>query len=256
MMLFSETAFIGIDPTAGKRPIAYSALDENLGMLALGKGSMDDVLAFIAGQQQAVVAVCAPRSPSIGLMERPEIRDQLSPPPRPGRWTHYRLVEYQLRQRHISTYQTPNTAEKCPMWMQIGFAIYRRLEGLGFQNFPAGESHHVVLEVYPHACYTVLLGSIPFQKNTLEGRLQRQLILFEQGINVPDPMRFFEEITRHRILKGVLPDENLYTTAELDALVAAYSARKATIQPDQITLLGHPEESQIVLPSAELKPRY
>ena len=256
MMLFSETVFIGVDPTAGKRPMAYSALDENLRMLALGKGDMDEVLAFIAGQHQAFVAVCAPRRPGTGLMERPEVREQLSPPPRPGRWRSYRLAEYQLRQRHISTYQTPATAEKCPKWMQVGFTLYRRLEGLGFQSFPAGDSRLQVLEVYPHACYTVLLGSIPFQKSTLEGRLQRQLVLYERGINVPDPMRFFEEVTRHRILKGILPDEDLYTTAELDALVAAYTARIAATHPDQITLLGHAEESQIVLPSPELKSRY
>jgi len=255
-MLFSDTAFIGIDPTAGKRPIAYSALDKDLRMLALAKGDMDEVLAFIAGQNQAVVAVCSPRRPSTGVMEKPEIRDQLSPPPRPGRWTNYRLVEYQLRQLHISTYQTPANAEKCPKWMQVGFALYRRLEGLGFQNFKSGDSRHQVLEVYPHACYTVLLGSAPFQKNTLEGRLQRQLVLYEQGINVLDPMRFFEEITRHRLLKGILPDENLYTTSELDALVAAYTARMSATQHNQITLLGHPEEGQIVLPSAELKSHY
>jgi len=236
--------------------MAYSALDENLRLLALAKGDIDEVLAFIAGQDKAMVAVCAPRSPGMGVMERPEVREQLSPPPRPGRWMNYRLVEYQLRQRHISTYQTPASAEKCPNWMQVGFALYRRLKGLGFQHFPAGDSPLQVLEVYPHACYTVLLGSIPFQKNTLEGRLQRQLILYERGINVPDPMRFFEEITRHRILKGILPDENIYTSSELDALVAAYTARLSATQPDQITLLGHPEESQIVLPSAELKLRY
>ncbi len=256
MMFFANTAFIGIDPTAGKRPITYAALDSELRMLSLASGTLDQVLAFVAGQHQAIVGVCAPRSPSMGVMERAEVRAQLTPPPRPGRWTKVRLVEYQLRRRRISTYQTPDTEQKCPRWMQVGFQVYRRLEGLGFKAYPAEESSRQFLEVYPHASFTVLLGQAPFAKNTLEGRLQRQLILYECGINLPDPMRFFEEITRHRLLRGILPDEHLCTTGELDALVAAYTAWMAVKSPEKITLLGHEEEGQLVLPASELKSQY
>ena len=138
----------------------------------------------------------------------------------------------------------------------MGFNLYRRLEGLGFQPYPAGESTHQYLEVYPHACYTVLLGVPPFPKNSLEGRIQRQLILYENRAHVPDPMRLFEEITRHRILKGILPDEGLYSPAGLDALVAAFTAWKAVTHPDEVTVLGQPEEGQIILPAAELKSHY
>ena len=256
MMLFTGPAFIGFDPTAGKRPITYGALDSDLKLLALGAGDMDAVLAFAAGHAQAVVAVCAPPRPSTGVMELPEVRDQLSPPPRPGRWTGYRLAEYQLRKHHISTYQTPRRADACPRWMQTGFILHSRLESLGFTPFPAQGKDRLLIEVYPHGCYTVLLGLAPFQKNTLEGRLQRQLLLFEQGINVPDPMRFFEEITRHRLLRGILPDEQLMSTNELDAVIAAYIAWMASNHADRTCLLGHPAEGQMVLPVAELKPRY
>ena len=75
-------------------------------------------------------------------------------------------------------------------------------------------------------------------------------------MNVPDPMRFFEEITRHKLLKGILPNEDLYTPGELDALVSAYTAWLIANHPEQVTLLGDPVEGQIVLPAAELKPRY
>jgi predicted RNase H-like nuclease len=256
MMLFANTSFIGIDPTAGKRPMAYAALDGDLRLVSLSQGDLEHILAFLAGQRQAVVAVCAPRRPSTGAMTRPEVRQGLTPPPRPGRWTKYRVVEYLLRRHRISTYQTPADEQQCPRWMKMGFTLYRRLEGLGFQPYPAGDSTHQYLEVYPHACYTALLGVAPFPKSSLEGRIQRQLVLNENRVLVPDPMRLFEEITRHRILRGILPDEQLYTPAGLDALVAAFTAWKAVTHRNEVTVLGHAEEGQVILPVAELKSHY
>ena len=112
------------------------------------------------------------------------------------------------------------------------------------------------LEVYPHACYAGLVGHLPLPKHTLEGRLQRQLVLYECRLNIPDPMSLFEEITRHRLLQGILPLENLYSPDELDALVAAYTAWLAGTNAEQVSLLGDPEEGYMVLPVAELKNRY
>ncbi len=43
---------------------------------------------------------------------------------------------------------------------------------------------------------------------------------------------------------------------ELDALVAAFTAWKASLHPEQVTCLGHPDEGRVVLPVAELKSRY
>lgn len=256
MTMLANTAFIGIDPSAGKRLIVYAALDGELRLLAIGKGNIDQVLAFLGGHHHAIAGVCAPRQPGIGLMADQQVRDQLRPPPKPGRWLKYRVVEYQLRVHRISTYRTPSTEKNCPTWMRVGFNLYRRMEALGFIPFNAGESLCHSMEVYPHASYTVLLGLAPFPKNSLEGRLQRQLVLYEQGINVPDPIRFFEEITRYRLMNGILPDENLYSARELDALVAAFTAWMAAMRPNQVVTLGHPDEGQLILPTSELKPRY
>lgn len=255
-MLFSEVTYIGIDPTAGQRPFAFAALDNSLRLLALGKGGLDEVLAFAAGQRQALVAIASPRQPNQGLMERAEVREMLSPPPRPGRWTNFRLCEYLLRQHNITIPQTASQPQECPRWMQMGFTLYKRLESLSYRPFPQENHAHQVLEVYPHACFTVLLGTAPFSKHTLEGRLQRQLMLYEKNMNVPDPMRFFEEITRHRLLHGILPDEQIYTPYELDALVAAFTAWTAGTKPDQVLPLGDPAEGQVILPVPALKSRY
>jgi hypothetical protein len=248
-MLFERSTFIGIDPSAGEKPFVYAALDGELNLLALGQGKMEEVLAFTAGQQQAVVAVCAPRQPNTGVMARPEIRQGLTPSPRPGRWIDFRLADFMLRQRGISIPQTPADESACSNWMRMGFTLHRRLEAQGYQLYPAEEAACQVLEVYPFASYTSLLGGVlPFPKNSLEGRVQRQLVLYESKLDISDPMEFFEEITRHRLLKSQLPTQHLYSAAELDALVAAYNAWLAALYPSKVEILGDREEGQVVLP--------
>lgn len=255
-MFFSEITYIGVDPTTSGRPITFAALGGQLELLALGQGDLEQVLAFVAGQQAALVAVCAPRSPNRGLMRREEVRESLSPRPRPGRWQDYRLAEYQLRQRNITSPRTTADESRCPGWMRTGFLVYQRLEQLGYQPYAPDQTGNQSLEAYPHACFTALLERIPLPKHSLEGRLQRQLVLHEIGLHIPDPMLLFEEITRYRLIQGILPLDSIYTPQELDALVAAYTAWSAGTQPAQVTLLGDVEEGQLVLPVAELKARY
>lgn len=256
-MFSSQTTYIGIDLTAGKRPLTYTALDSGLRLLAMGEGSLNDVLAFLAGQRQAVAAICAPQRPNQGLMDQEELRARLTPVPRPGRWNDFRLAEYQLRQLKISCPQTPRQEVDAPTWMQIGFNLYRRIEGMGYQAFSPDGSPDVpatlrYIEVYPHASYTIWLKKPPLPKNTLEGRLQRQLVLYAEKLRIPDPMDFFEEITRHRLMQGVLPFENLYTPSELDTLTAAYTAWLAGNQPQRVAFLGSQQEGQVAVPAHSL----
>lgn len=255
-MFSDNTTYLGIDPTAGDRPFTYVALDQQRGLLAIGHGDMEEVLAFVAGQRSAVVGVCAPRSPNLGLMDRADVRDRLSPAPRPGRWRNFRVVEYLLRQHNIYMPQTLAEVEDCPRWMQQGFVLYQRLKHLDYRNYPDKDAAHQVLEVYPHASFATLLEILPWPKHTLEGRIQRQLSLYRCDLNIPDPMYIFEEVTRHRLLQGILPIEELYKVEELDALVAAYTAWLAGNQPDQVSFIGHPSEGEIVLPVAEIHRRY
>jgi hypothetical protein len=203
-----------------------------------------------------MVAVCSPRQPNQGVMLDDRVRQNLSPPPKPGRWVNFRMADYLLRQHNISIPQTPSEMSRCPAWMRMGFALYRRLEELGFQAYPKDGPERQLLEVYPYASYAVMLEMLPLRKHGLEGCLQRQLILYESGLKLPDPMRFFEEITRYRLLKGILPMEELYTAGQLDALAGAFTAWVAASNPDEVTLLGDPTEGQVVLPTRTLKDRY
>jgi len=255
-MLFTKTTFIGIDPTAGKNPFVYAAIDHQKDLLALGEGDLDTILAFVAGQQQAVVAINAPSQPNRGFMEEDFFREKLKPQPRPGRWLGYRVAEYILVQCGIKIPRTPAKGEPSPGWMEMGFVTYQRLSQLGFVNYTGDDSPLQMLEVYPHGAYTALLDRIPFQKKALEGRIQRQLVLYENDLNVPDPMRMFEEITRHKLLQGVLPFDQLYSSEELDALVAALTAYIAATKPESITLVGERTEGQVIFPVPSLKKMY
>jgi hypothetical protein len=64
--------------------------------------------------------------------------------------------------------------------MRAGFALYKRLAKLGFGFFHQGDvpPEKMVIEVHPHACFAVLLGHRPLLKANLEGRLQRQMVLY------------------------------------------------------------------------------
>jgi predicted RNase H-like nuclease len=166
------------------------------------------------------------------------------------------VAEYTLFQKNIRIPNTPDELNSCSGWMKTGFKFYRRLEEFGFKDYPKEKYQQQVLEVYPHAAYTVLLKRVPFLKKTLEGRLQRQLILHSLSVDVPDPMRIFEEFTRYKILQGLLPLEGLFSVEEMEALVAAFTAWKAAVEPDDIIRVGDPKEGEIILPSAVLKSKY
>ncbi len=59
-------------------------------------------------------------------------------------------------------------------------------------------------------------------------------------------MEFFEEITRHKLLQGVLPSEYIHSSRQLDALMMAYISWMA----------GNPSEKlvsreNLILPAPE-----
>lgn len=257
-MPMDDAVFVGIDPTAGIRPLCYAALDADLRRMALRKGDVEDVIAFVGGLESAVVAVDAPQSPNQGLMLQPEVRRRFDLDPRGRAWGQWKVCEYELRRRNIRLYNTPANEAEAPTWMRKGFDLYRRLKELGFRFYQQREQPgpRVMLEVHPHACYAALLGRRPFLKHTLEGRLQRQLVLYREGLDIPDPLKTLEEITRHHLLSGELPLHGLLTHDELDALMAAYTAYLVGIKPERTSQVGEPQEGCITLPVPELKEFY
>jgi hypothetical protein len=245
-MILTDQVFFGIDPTSGHKSFVYAVLDRDLTLVAQADGEMEEVIALLSERKHAIVAVNAPSGVNLGLVRekaRRELRE-----PRVLRGVDLRLAEFELRELGVAVSGTPSRAELCPSWMQLGFELYRELEKIGFLRYPAGEAGLQVLETQPHACYYSLTGQMPLPKPTLEGRLQRQLILHEHGVRVKDPMDFFEEITRYKLVKGILPLDMVYPAEMLDSLVAAYTAWVAMFRTENLTKIGDEQEGQIFLP--------
>jgi hypothetical protein len=247
-------SFVGIDPTAGRYPFTFAALDQDRRLISLAAGNIDDMLAFLTDWQAVTVAVNAPPGPSQGLVRKKLEKQNLAPGQLRG--SDMRQAESELREHGILVSPTPSRLEICPAWMQMGFDLYRRLEESGFRQFPADSAPHQWLETHPQAIFTALLGKLPLPKPTLEGRLQRQIALYEQGVGIKDPMEFFEELTRHKLLHGLLPMECVYAAEELDALAAAYMAFCVINTPQETILIGDQGEGRIALPVANLKEKY
>jgi hypothetical protein len=253
-MLTKPLSYIGVDPTAGRFPFTFAALNQERKLIVLAAGDVNDVIAFLTEQKFCVVAVNAPPHPNLGLvrmnLEKQNLaRGQL-------RGSDMRQAECELRERGITISPTPARLEACPAWMQMGFDLFHRLEEAGFKQYPEENAPKLWLETHPHAAFCALLGQIPLSKPTLEGRLQRQIALYEQGIGMKDPMEFFEEITRHKLLHGSFPMEMVYTAEELDTMMAAYMAFCVVNNPQETVLIGNSQEGQIALPVMSLKDRY
>ena len=255
-MLFTDSVYVGIDPASGRKAFTYAALDRNLNLVTLADGEMEDLTAFLSAQRSAIVAINSPSHVNCGLVRNKLETESLTPGLHQIRGAELRLGEYELRAHGILVTGTPARAELCPAWMQAGFQLYAKLSKLGFKPLSKEGADYQWIETHPHACFCVLLDQNPLPKPTLEGRLQRHLILHERGLRIKDPMDFFEEITRFKLIKGILPTDPIYPAEILDVLAAAYTAWRASNQSDQTIKIGDEREGWIVLPVKELKPKY
>jgi hypothetical protein len=122
----------------------------------------------------------------------------------------------------------------------------KKLSQAGFKPRSKKGNPKQWLETNAQDCFRLLIGRAPLPRRTLEGRLQRSAILYEQGLQLRDPVEIFEEITRYKLMQGILPLEDIYSSKELDALMAAYIAWMAVNSSGQTVVTG-----ELVLPASE-----
>jgi len=122
----------------------------------------------------------------------------------------------------------------------------KRIVQAGFKPYSNKSNTKKWLATNAQDSFRALIGQNPLSRRTLEGRLQRSAVLYEQGLQINDPIDIFEEITRFKLVQGILPLENIYSSKELDALVTAYLAWLAVNRPGQIVPRG-----EFVLPAQE-----
>jgi len=254
-MISTDALYLGIDPASGNKDFTYAALDFSLNLVALEDADMEDMLTFLGQHQAIVVAVNAPANVNRGLVKK-KLETESRKPGQIFRGVEMRLAEYELHERGIAVTGTPSREEYCLTWMQAGFALYRKLSEAGFEPYGTEGAKLQFLETHPYAGFCVLAERVPFPKPSVEGRLQRQLLLNDKDLQITDAMTFFEEVTRFKLMRGILPTEMLYTPEQLDVLVAAYTAWLAASWPDEVLRIGDKEEGQIILPARELQEKY
>lgn len=248
----NNSIFAGIDilRTSGRvrGTYVYAALDSDRKLLALGHGDRDEVLSFFGGQSAAYVAINAPSKPNTGAASQANLQGRGLLTHQPDQTLNLRLCEHRLQALGFKITPTPDTVTACPGWMRKGFALYKGLEAFGYQTFPGADDPHQLLETQSEAVFWRLLKHKAPLPNALEGRLQRQLILHSIEMPVPDAMDFFLEITRFKLMQGALPDQDIHSFEELNALAAAHIAWQAGHEPESLELFGDPDEGQIALP--------
>ncbi|NPV56521.1 MAG: hypothetical protein HPY76_07610 [Anaerolineae bacterium] len=240
--------FIGVNILPGKRPYVYAAMDRERTLAAIGRGDLAELVAYAAGSTKAWVCVNAPCGTGSGLLGKPAVRDSFTPPPTPKQQKHLRVADYELLLQGVAPARIFEQRPTPPVWIQNGLALYDQLTANGFQKEPTPGVAHLALEGNAEASFLALLPAKAYPANSLEGRIQRQLLCEELALPVPDTMGLFEEITRYRLLQGSLLLDNLHSEGELDALILAYTAWLTEHDPNAIITLGLPEESQIHLP--------
>ena len=246
-------SYVGVEANRDRLyPFTFAALDNELSIRAFGRGDLKDAFVFLAGQESALAAINSPMTTNKGLMKREEIRKTLSAKSDLGRWANLRLVEFELLERGVHVPRTPGTLKSTPLWMKLGFRLFEEIGKLGYLPYPDADGRKQYFECQGEAAFWNLLGHAPLKENTLEGRIQRQLVLQLCGVPVPDAMLFFEEITRHKILESSLPLDNVYSNEELNALAAAYTAWLAAHEKEKVVKVGHQDEGLIFLPDTTI----
>ena len=222
--------------------------------MALGGGKIEDVLAFTAGQSEAIVGINAPYQPNQGLMQQRSQNQSLFPDRVPVRLVNMRVAEHELHLKGYQLPKTPNKVEESPKWMRSGFEIYHHLEKLGYKKFQTPDAERKFLETSVETVFQIWIdGGTMLNPKSLEGRLQRQLILYILDLPVQNPLKIFEEITRHKLFQGIIPTETIYSPEELNAMASAYIGWLMFTNPDAILLYGTEEEGQIALPKEPLR---
>jgi hypothetical protein len=128
-----------------------------------------------------------------------------------------------------------------------GFREFKKqMAQSGFKPYSDRQDSRQLLLTNAQDCFRALGGHTLLPRRSLEGRLQRTAILYEQGLPLKDPIDVFEEITRFKLIQGILPLEDIYSSKQLDALAAAYLTWLAVNRPGQIVRQG-----EFALPAGE-----
>lgn len=233
--------FIGID--VHLRNLMVAVLDKELNICQLTSFEIEQAAELIKEANPRAIGIDAPYKLNQGLMNNEAYREKLQE----NLKGHYnkKVSEYELSKRSIQPFSTPGHISQLVgwnAWMWAGFKLYSQIEDLGYELISSKNgnvSGKGFGEVFPHACFTTMLGYIPSTKNTDRGLSERVQILKDKGIKEIELW-----VTGAKHVKG----------DKLDALAAAYTAY--LISKQEVSFVGDPSEGEIILPVTQLKDKY
>ncbi len=159
------------------------------------------------------------------------------------KWDTAEVLSYlQNYENSILVINTPSTKKGRDVYAHLR----KKAVQAGYKAYLETSEPKRWLETDAQDCFQALGGHKLLPHRALEGRLQRAAILHEQGLQLTDPVDMFEEMTRYKLIQGILPLENLPSPRELDALVAAYLAWMSFNRPARIAVTG-----EFVVPAPE-----
>jgi hypothetical protein len=242
----NHLTFVGIDVQAALKPFYYTALNADLETIACGHGRMADVLAYLAGQTSAVIAVNGPiwAPQAVTVSSQGDLfGGQQNTIDGSHRW-----VDSVLSTRGYPIIFVPSAWKKAPVWMERSLELAAEMKRLGYVVSGNPAAARLFFETNTDAAYHQITGNSPYDSRSLEGRLQRQLILYEFGFPLQDPMAFLEEFTRHRLRTSNVPLNQIGVAHELRSLTAAVIAWLLDNRPETLEHLGQSGEPEIILP--------
>ena len=243
----SNRMVAGVGCSAGARGLTMAVLTSRLEVQSLRSLAVEAAAEELSAGGDICVAIAGPLRPhaASGGAERA------------GKGASARPAEAEIRGHKIPIRAAPETEADAPAAMRTMFSLARELTKRGFREGESErESPRFLMETNAAACAAVLLGRLPFGRATLEGRIQRQLLLVRERVALPDPMDSLEELTAHHLLSGRLPLRGILGPDELDALLAAFTAWRAFSRPETVAWFGRESEDCICLPVKELLEKY
>jgi hypothetical protein len=247
----TEQAFIGIDLHNQRNSFSCAVLDTSRQILFCGSVTPLEWQSMLSASQNVIAAINSPLTLNEGFMADDDYRQHLNPVPPKSRFTEMRVCEYQLFCKGLAPIRTPRNVGRFSPGIQRAFKFASELGLNGFQFWPFPNCRYQMIETNSDAICQSLMGVRPFAANSLEGRIQRQILLQSKGIPVEDAMEFFEEVTRHRLLTSKLPDEKILVPTALNALLAALTAWVVLNRPAEYTRVGELDEGTIIVPTTQ-----
>jgi len=242
VMLFDEEVFIGLDINPSGRNQAWVAINTKKEVLTFQKTSLDKLLTFSKNIPRVMIGL---ETPATRSKNGKPVLPGLEYSSQPAGWI---LPAWQENLENRNIHPPAGGNHGNPKYQSAEYAeFYRQVFML---------DHISIINVNAYSSLCCLLTHTPLPKSSLEGKIQRQLILLEQGINLPDPMVYFEELTRFKLLRCALPQKIILPLPELNTLFCAITAWKEKNEPENALQIGNPPDSCITLPVSELQESY